>query len=161
MTEEQKQRLESVIYVHTKDEEDTFNKRIKSLGLENLTQYSTNKIWRQKRKQLMENIPYECFVCGKTSNLHLHHKTYKNIGNESHDDVCLLCMPCHVKAHKKIKRKAGEDGNSSRRLMDDYVWERIQFGARANGYKMRGRNNWQHYLLKLAEDSLIKLSEPL
>ena len=156
MTEEQKQRLESVTYVHSEEEEKAYNDRLKELGIK--TNYQSHRIWTEKRKQFKKELPYICFVCGKDSNLHLHHKSYKNIGRETNNDVCWLCKSCHVKAHKNVHRKNGEKGNSSYHLIDDYVWERIQFGARANGYKLRGRNNWQHYLLELAEDSLTELS---
>lgn len=44
---------------------------------------------------------------------------------------------------------------SSRHLIDDKVWERIMFAAKAHGYKLKGKKSWQKFVLELVEKSLI------
>lgn len=43
----------------------------------------------------------KCKVCGKDKDLHVHHMTYKNHGDEAHhlEDLVCLCAECHQKEH--------------------------------------------------------------
>jgi hypothetical protein len=38
--------------------------------------------------------------------LHVHHKTYKNIGKEQPEDLILLCWACHLKTHGRFDWEA-------------------------------------------------------
>lgn len=49
--------------------------------------------------------------------------------------------------------------SSSRHLIDDKVWERIMFAAKAHGYSLKGKKSWQKFVLKLVEQSLLDSSE--
>lgn len=44
---------------------------------------------------------------------------------------------------------------SSRHSVEDKVWERIMFAAKAHGYAKKGKNSWQKFVLQLVEESLI------
>lgn len=52
----------------------------------------------------------KCEKCGKPGkdprHLDLHHKTYKNLYNESPEDLILLCGTCHQIEHGLIKVKS-------------------------------------------------------
>jgi hypothetical protein len=68
----------------------------------------TNKI---VRKAVIKRANGLCEKCGNPGN-QVHHTTYENIGNESTNDLILLCGKCHLEAHKNTlanslkKRKA-------------------------------------------------------
>ena len=69
--------------------------------------YLQSPAWKSKRKRklLVEN--YTCEHCGYCSfdfhiveiPLDVHHKTYKNLGNEPMSDLVVLCRNCHEKLH--------------------------------------------------------------
>lgn len=56
--------------------------------------------WKELSNKRKSIDGYKCTVCGSTENLNVHHKTYKNIGNEDIDDVITLCHECHVIVHR-------------------------------------------------------------
>lgn len=41
-----------------------------------------------------------CFRCGSRERLNVHHKNYKNLGNETDKDLVVLCENCHKKLHQ-------------------------------------------------------------
>ena len=62
--------------------------------------------WLNKRYVYLKCSSYTCSGCcknlaGKT--FHLHHKNYKNVGNESYLDLSVLCPECHFKIHHGVK----------------------------------------------------------
>ena len=73
--------------------------------------YITSEKWRRKRLQRLKLDNYRCNKCGckDITQLHVHHKTYKNLGNENVEkDLITLCQKCHTKLHQrrnKQKRK--------------------------------------------------------
>lgn len=64
-------------------------------------EYINSSKWKLKRKLLFEKIGYECEQCGYVYNLHVHHKTYDNLGNEPLEDLQVLCKQCHLSKHDK------------------------------------------------------------
>lgn len=64
--------------------------------------YIRSSAWRAVRKRyIASKLPKICAGC-KTpwgAGDHLHHRTYKNLGNERLMDLVPLCQPCHVKVH--------------------------------------------------------------
>ena len=56
------------------------------------------KHWQQLKKDLLEEV-VTCEGCNARGKLELHHKTYKNWGNEKREDVVLLCRRCHKIVH--------------------------------------------------------------
>lgn len=62
--------------------------------------------WHSLREKIIAEKKCRCSHCHKTFNkseLHLHHKSYQNFGNEKKKDVMLLCSKCHEKLHKGIR----------------------------------------------------------
>ena len=58
--------------------------------------------WRLLKNKIKEERGERCEKCRSEMELHLHHKTYKNIGNEKPEDLVILCEYCHKKEHLRI-----------------------------------------------------------
>ena len=64
--------------------------------------YLRSKHWKLKRKEYLESKYYEncCSMCKKeTKGIHIHHITYKRVGNELLSDLVALCADCHRIMH--------------------------------------------------------------
>lgn len=55
----------------------------------------------QTTRFLIKATKRKCNLCGSKKNLNVHHKTYRNIGNESERDLLLVCKDCHNELHKR------------------------------------------------------------
>lgn len=77
---------------------------LKRLGHSSYAVYLASNAWRGIRLRYIEERPWICHVCGKTENLHLHHRTYERVGREELDDLMPLCDPCHGLVHA-LERK--------------------------------------------------------
>ena len=68
-------------------------------------EYLKTSYWRDTvRPAALKAAKGKCQTCNETKNLHVHHKTYQNRGNEhpNHmDDLIVLCAGCHSKIHDK------------------------------------------------------------
>ncbi len=70
------------------------------------SEYIQTTIWRRKSKKWIDETE-ECEKCGKpnkntiTGHFTCHHKSYENIGNETREDITVLCWWCHQCIHKK------------------------------------------------------------
>ena len=65
--------------------------------------YLKSTEWREKTKLVRDRDNSRCSLCNSKSNLHVHHKTYSNVGNEPLDDLITLCSDCHGLFHHKIE----------------------------------------------------------
>jgi hypothetical protein len=65
-------------------------------GYEN---YMASRHWTNRRKILVSKIR-SCESCGSKTMLQVHHKHYKNIGNENDSDICVICRKCHLLIHR-------------------------------------------------------------
>jgi hypothetical protein len=63
-------------------------------------EYLSTDYWKELRKSVFEKFGKVCFICGKTSNIHVHHFNYESRGHETFDDVVCLCEICHSTIHK-------------------------------------------------------------
>lgn len=63
--------------------------------------YLISKEWRLFRSKALDFFGNKCALCDSTDNLHLHHKHYKNLYNETFADVIPLCRTCHKRHHRK------------------------------------------------------------
>ena len=61
--------------------------------------YLFSSKWLLRKKMVHFRAKRTCEECGTKQDLHVHHKTYDNIGNEPLKDLLLLCLGCHQKAH--------------------------------------------------------------
>ena len=65
--------------------------------------YLESETWNKTRKEKLKEAEYKCQLCSKKDiELHVHHNTYENIGNEEMNDLIVLCKDCHSKFHDKI-----------------------------------------------------------
>jgi 5-methylcytosine-specific restriction endonuclease McrA len=74
----------------------------KLLNIEERIDYKTylqSEQWKLIRDTALDLYDNKCILCDSTDNLNVHHKTYKNIGNEDIDDLIVLCKRCHRKHH--------------------------------------------------------------
>lgn len=65
-------------------------------------EYIRSPEWQEVRKRYFASkLPKECYVCGLSNSvLHLHHRTYKNLGNERLMDLVPLCPEHHFAVHE-------------------------------------------------------------
>lgn len=61
--------------------------------------YLMTKHWQNRRLGVLKDAKYKCQLCSGKDELHVHHNTYKNIGNEKKEDLIVLCKMCHSKFH--------------------------------------------------------------
>ena len=66
-------------------------------------EYLNSDEWKEKRLEFLEDADYVCEECGGKAN-QVHHLSYDNFGDETDDDVEVLCYGCH-------KDKEEEKGN--------------------------------------------------
>lgn len=58
--------------------------------------------WKHFVNEAHKHYKHKCIVCdNKEGSLHVHHKTYINLGRETFNDVVLLCADCHRMVHGK------------------------------------------------------------
>ena len=69
-------------------------------GSINYDEYLLSDAWQFKRLQIFERDGWVCVYCQERAS-HVHHKTYKNLGNESLGDLENVCRSCHQKIHGK------------------------------------------------------------
>lgn len=55
--------------------------------------------WALLRVKALTMVGYKCVACKSTDTLQLHHKHYQTLGEESLDDVVILCKKCHDLLH--------------------------------------------------------------
>lgn len=66
-------------------------------------EYLQTEHWKDLRKRMMNRANYSCGMCNsKNVILHVHHKSYKNLGDEDYSDLIVLCEDCHYKFHDKL-----------------------------------------------------------
>ena len=64
--------------------------------------YIQSNAWRAVRERYWDSkMPKNCFGCNKPRHkgMHLHHRTYKNLGNERLMDLVPVCKECHEDIH--------------------------------------------------------------
>ena len=60
--------------------------------------YLESDEWRWKANAAKEAAGC-CAVCGATTELETHHKTYVRVGHERLSDLVVLCRRCHLRYH--------------------------------------------------------------
>ena len=61
--------------------------------------YINSAEWRKFAWRARMHYKHTCQRCGATSFLHVHHLHYETIGQESIEDVTVLCRVCHADEH--------------------------------------------------------------
>lgn len=71
--------------------------------------YIRSKQWKDKRQQVLERDKFQCRFCESTERLEIHHRHYRNFGNEELFDLVTVCKVCHDaltnEQHKHKNRK--------------------------------------------------------
>lgn len=71
-------------------------------------QYLKSPQWQEKRQHIAQLRNHTCQKCKKVVKVgfHIHHKTYKHLGNELDNELMFLCENCHNKLHfqKAVKK---------------------------------------------------------
>lgn len=63
--------------------------------------YINSKAWQRRRLALFAKRGRRCESCGESrGEIHVHHLTYANFGNEKDMDLLVLCRACHMARHK-------------------------------------------------------------
>ena len=69
--------------------------------------YINGEEWAAKRRDFLASglATHECQACGQPREIgfHVHHRTYKRLGNEHLTDLVLLCPDCHRDLHRAHK----------------------------------------------------------
>ena len=82
----------------------SLNKKPKKLNKkEAYLEFLKSDYWKEVRELILKRDDRKCIHCSGTKILQVHHKTYKNHGEEHlHlDDLITLCRACHKKIHKR------------------------------------------------------------
>jgi predicted nucleic acid-binding protein len=61
--------------------------------------YLKSHHWRKIKQEYWAVHIRECSICELKKNIHLHHRTYVNLWNESFDDLVPLCAVHHHELH--------------------------------------------------------------
>lgn len=64
------------------------------------SEYLKSDHWQSFRKRILKSANYTCSICHANESLHVHHRTYENLGDEYYKDVIVLCENCHKLFHK-------------------------------------------------------------
>lgn len=77
------------------------------MHLSSYKQYLKSEHWLNVKRRFRASsfCKNECRICGNKKNLHIHHKTYKRVGNERLSDLEELCASCHKSLHKHLKKE--------------------------------------------------------
>lgn len=89
-------------------------KRRKEKAQKKYVEYMTSERWALRRKQYLKTHKRICVACMSPKDVTIHHKTYRNMGNEPDEDLVCLCKPCHT-AYHRIHISA------SRRTTDEFI----------------------------------------
>jgi len=86
--------------------------------------YLESETWIKLRCDIITIRGDKCERCGK-GGVHVHHRSYKNLGHEEPEDLVLLCGSCHMETHniKKpcaAKQKRLSTGKKNKQLVNMY-----------------------------------------
>ena len=62
--------------------------------------YMRSPEWARKRAATLNRQGRYCRSCGTTEQLHVHHRSYANLGRETNADLVVLCETCHTGVHQ-------------------------------------------------------------
>ena len=79
--------------------------------------YITSDLWRIRKRRYFETHERKCRACGSRKRIHLHHKTYRRLGEERDADLVPLCHSCHTTLHIRQKNT----GQNLWRLTEEFI----------------------------------------
>jgi len=78
----------------------------RKLGYIDYNKYIQSRTWKSKADEAKRLSGYRCRLCNISSEysiLHVHHRTYDRLGDESQEDLTVLCDSCHSIFHDRGK----------------------------------------------------------
>jgi hypothetical protein len=94
---------------------DKFDKAMKKITIKtadaDYSKYLSSFAWREKRRQFMahcqETGKYFCYRCKTPAEPYfpVHHVTYRRVGDERFSDLRIICHPCHLELHPRLKKR--------------------------------------------------------
>lgn len=73
------------------------------------SEYINSPEWQAKRKEAIDRDQGRCVLCNSSEDLHVHHRTYDNFGNEPLEDLTTLCRECHDVVTDMLRRRRYEE----------------------------------------------------
>lgn len=123
--------------------------------------YLKTNHWKNIRSIIRKKYKNKCRSCKTTENLEVHHKTYKNIGNEKLSNLTLLCRNCHQKAHDQSDNndKALKLIRKKREYAFNYIKDKYGFNNNIEDFRFftKRKNN----IIRINENNYVKLSKNL
>jgi 5-methylcytosine-specific restriction endonuclease McrA len=75
--------------------------RLEELRTMPYSEYLLTSEWDETRKRALKRAGYRCQTCNQANcKLHVHHRTYKRLGEEWNSDLIVLCGDCHELFHQ-------------------------------------------------------------
>lgn len=71
--------------------------------------YLKSPQWKARAAAARRRAGYRCQLCNAAGELHAHHRTYDNLGNEKPGDITVLCVGCHAHFHERIPKYSEVD----------------------------------------------------
>ena len=84
---------------NTVENKELYSKMLNHLKTMPYASYLKTEHWRHFRDEVIKHYDGKCAVCNSEKDLNVHHRSYKNRGRETFNDVVLLCRDCHSKIH--------------------------------------------------------------
>lgn len=84
-------------------------------------EYLKSTEWNVRRNFKLKEAGYKCQLCGcGTRTLNVHHRDYKNVGNENPWDLTVLCSVCHNDFHtlQKLRKELDLEDESLELVLD-------------------------------------------
>ena len=108
-------------------------------NLEFYQKYLQSEKWKKKRKEIYELRKGKCEICKCKlyRSYHVHHKTYKRLGNEINSDLVLLCEKCHVEIHRQVNIKKSSKIKALNSYTCPYCLEKININRFLNSGRTR------------------------
>lgn len=123
--------------------------------------YLKTEHWKNIRKLIRKKYNNKCKNCKTSERLEVHHKTYRNIGNELLSNLVLLCRDCHQQVHDQSNsnKQMLEDKRTMRSVAFNYIKDKYKIKREIQDIRffMKRRNS----IVKVNESFCIKLSRSL
>jgi len=91
--------------------------RLIEMNLPELKDYYASKRWELRKKAYFLKHAKRCCQCHGWSSVQLHHKTYRNLGNEPDEDLEPMCFDCHRKIHKEMTKEVSHERRARKPVM--------------------------------------------
>ena len=95
------------------------------------------RVSRETREAVHSRAKGRCESCGKTeARFHLHHRDSNSLNNAL-ANLAFLCPPCHMRAHREMKKRESQDdeerwleSDARKRLVREAEENRLRIPAR-------------------------------